>query len=198
MEGADRRREGRIDEAVPKADAAIERGDILGLKTGQFESRRARACIAQLRGDHEAVLDLAAQTEDLLEGTDESMFPIWWCPTTCRSLIATGKLDEAEQRLETTLEAAQRAGMPHWEGMALMVRGQLHVAQGNEKAALGDFDAAIEIFETLGSRLELARTLVVRAGLGANRADDIRMANELFEACGVSSAPHPSFSADAT
>jgi hypothetical protein len=24
------------------------------------------------------------------------------------------------------------------------------------------------------------------------------MANELFEACGVSSAPHPSFSADAT
>jgi len=189
--------QGRIDEAVPKADAAIERGDILGLKTGQFESRRARACIAQLRGDHEAVLDFAAQTEDLLEGTDESMFPIWWCPTTCRSLIATGKLDEAEQRLETTLEAAHRADMPHWEGMALMVRGQLHVAQGNEEAALGDLDAAIEIFETIGSRLELARTLVVRAGLGANRADDIRMANELFEACGVSSAPHPSFSADA-
>jgi hypothetical protein len=33
------------------------------------------------------------------------------------ALIATGQLDEAEQRLETTLEAARRADMPHWEAM---------------------------------------------------------------------------------
>ena len=123
--------------------------------------------------------------EELLEGTDESIQPVWMNPTRCQSLIASGQLDEAEQRLETTLEATRRADMPHWEGMALTVRGQLHLARGDEDAALEDLDAAIEIFEELGSRLELARTLVVRAEVGENRNDDIRRARELFEACGA-------------
>jgi len=172
--------QGRLDEAIPLADAAIERADTLGLTQGQLECRRARALIARLQGDHEAILDYTAQAEELLEGTDESLFPIWWSPLTSEALIATGKLDEAEQRLETTLEATRNAGMPHWEGMALKVRGQLHIARGDEEAARQDFDAAIAIFEELGSRLELARTLVLRG-----EDDDLVRARELFEACGA-------------
>ena len=172
--------QGRIDEAIPLADEAIKRGDILGLKTGQFESRRGRACIAQLQGDHEAVLEYTRQLEELLQGTDEAIQPVWMNPTRCQSLVATGKLDEAEQRLETTLEATRNAGMPHWEGMALKVRGQLHIARGDEEAARRDFGAAIAIFEELGSRLELGRTLVLRG-----EDDDLVLARELFEACGA-------------
>jgi tetratricopeptide (TPR) repeat protein len=177
--------QGRIDESVPRADAAVERGDILGLKTGQVESRRARACIAQLEGDHETVLAMADRTDEILEGTDESMFPIWWSPTICRSLVATGRLDEAEQRLEATLEATRRSDMPHWEAMTLGVRGRLHAARGDETAALDDLDAAIAIFEELGSRLELARALLLRAEFGGNSDGDNRRAIELFEACGA-------------
>jgi ATP/maltotriose-dependent transcriptional regulator MalT len=114
---------GRWPRRIPQADAAIERGDTLGLKTGQLESRRCRACIAQLQGDHKAVLEYTHQIEELLEGTDEAIQPVWMKPTCCQSLIATGRLDEAEQRLETTLEAARKADMPHWEAMALKVRG---------------------------------------------------------------------------
>jgi len=172
--------QGRIDEAIVLADAAIDRGDILGLKTGQLESRRMRAHIAQLQGDHEAVLDYAAQAEELLEGTDEAMFPIWWSSITCQSLVATGKLDEAGQRLQTTLEATRGAGMPHWEAMALKVRGQLHGARGEEKEARQDLGAAIAIFEALGSRLELGRTLVLRG-----EDEDLVRAREVFEACGA-------------
>jgi tetratricopeptide (TPR) repeat protein len=172
---------GRIDEAIPLADAAIERADTLGLKQGQLECRRARALIARLRGDHEAILDYTAQAEALLEGTDESIFPIWWSPLTSQALIATGKLDEAEQRLETTLEAARKADMPHWEAMALKARAQLHAARGDEEAARKDLDAAIEIFERLESRLELGRTLLLRGG-----EEDLQQARKLFEACGAS------------
>jgi len=172
--------QGRIDEAIPLADAAIKRADILGLKTGQLDSRRARAFIAQLQGDHEAILDYTAQIEKLLEGTDESLQPVWMSPTRCQSLIATGQLDEAEQRLETTLEAARRADMPHWEAMALKVRGQLHIARGDEGAARQDFGAAVAIFEELGSRLELGRTLVLRG-----EDEDLVRARELFESCGA-------------
>jgi tetratricopeptide (TPR) repeat protein len=173
--------QGRIDEAIPLADAAIKRGDTLGLKTGQLESRRDRACIAQLQEDHEVVLDLTAQIEELLEGTDESIQPVWMNPTRCQSLIATGMLDEAEHRIKTTLEAARKADMPHWEAMCLKVRGQLHVARGDDEAALDDLGVAIEIFEKLGSRIELGRTLVLRGNDG-----DLPRARELFEACGAS------------
>jgi len=172
--------QGRIDEAVPLADAAIERADALGLKQGQLDCRRARACIAQLQGDHEVVLDLTGQMEELLEGTDESIQPVWMYPTRCQSLIATGKLDEAEQRLKTTLEATRKSDMPHWEGMALKVRGQLHAARGDKGAARRDFDAAIEIFERLESRLELARTLVLRGD-----DENLIRARDLFQACGA-------------
>jgi tetratricopeptide (TPR) repeat protein len=77
--------QGGLDEAIPPADAAIERADALGLTQGQLECRRARALIARLQGDHEAILDYTAQAEELLEGTDESLFPIWWSPLTSRS-----------------------------------------------------------------------------------------------------------------
>ena len=180
--------QGRIDEAVLLADGAIKRADTLGLKQGQLDCRRARACIAHLQGDHEVVLELTGRMEELLEGTDESIQPVWMNPTRCQSLIATGQLDEAEQRLETTLEAARRADMPHWVGVALQVRGRLHIARGDQLEALKDLDAATAIFEELGSRLELARTLVVRAEVGESRDDDIRRAHELFEACGVQMA----------
>jgi hypothetical protein len=85
-----------------------------------------------------------------------------------------------EQRLETTLEAARKADMPHWEGMALKVRGQLHVARGDEEAARKDLDQAIEIFEELGSWIELGRTLVLRGG-----DNDLARARELFQTCGA-------------
>jgi ATP/maltotriose-dependent transcriptional regulator MalT len=75
-------------------------------------------------------------------------------PTTCQALIASGQLDKAEQRLETTLEATRTSDMPHWEAMALKARGQLRAARGGDEASRNDLELAIEIFERLESRLE--------------------------------------------
>ncbi len=88
----------------------------------------------------------------------------------------------AGQRLETTLEATRKADMPHWEAMALNVRGQLHVVRGDDESVRKDFDAAIEIFESLGSRLELGRTLVLRG-----EDEDLTRARDLFQSCGATS-----------
>ena len=171
---------GRLDEAAEIVDRWVARADALGLKVGKIDSRRVRAHINQLRGDHPAVLSNTAEAEAILEGTDEAIHPIWMSPITCLSLVVTGRFDEAEQRLETTLEATRRAGMPHWEGMALKVRGQLNETRGDSPTARVDFDAAIAIFEELGSRLELGRTLVLRG-----EDDDLQRARDLFKACGA-------------
>jgi len=101
-------------------------------------------------------------------------------PTRYTSLITTAQLDEAQQRLEETLEAARKSDMPHWEAMCLKVRGQLHSARYDEEAARKDLDAAIEIFESFESRLELGRALEVRG-----QEEDLHRARDLFETCGA-------------
>jgi tetratricopeptide (TPR) repeat protein len=171
---------GRLDEATELADLLVERGDALGLNAGQLVSRHARAYIALLAGDHEAVLKNTGEADKLLEGSDEEVYPVWLGPIAGQALIATGQLDEAEQRLKTTLDATRRFKMPHWEGLALKARAQLHQTRGEEEAVRKDLDAAIEIFEKLESRLELARALVLRS-----EDDDLTRARELFEACGA-------------
>jgi tetratricopeptide (TPR) repeat protein len=175
---------GRLDEATEIADRLLERADALGLNAGQLTSRNARAYVALLAGDHETVLEHTREADKLLEGSDEEVYPIWLGPIACQALIATGKLDEAEQRLETTLESTRRFDMPHWEAMALKARGQLHVARGDEEAARKDLDTAIEIFEKLESRIELGRTLILRG-----EDHDIARARELFEVCGAPTDP---------
>jgi tetratricopeptide (TPR) repeat protein len=171
---------GRLDEATKIADRLLERADSLGLNAGQLTSRNARAYIALLAGDHETVLKHTREADKLLEGSDEEVYPIWLGPITCQALIATGQLDEAEQRLATTLESTRRFDMPHWEGLALKARGQLHLARGDEEAARKDLDKAIEIFEKLESRLELGRALVLRGG-----DNDLTRARDLFQSCGA-------------
>ena len=80
----------------------------------------------------------------------------------------------------TALQTARTSDMPHWEAMALKARAQLHAARGDEEAARKDLDAAIEIFERLESRLELARALLTR-----NEGKDLERAQDLFETCGA-------------
>ncbi|MDX2436019.1 MAG: AAA family ATPase, partial [Acidobacteriota bacterium] len=171
---------GRLDEATEIADRWIERADELALKTGQIESRRVRAHVAELAENPTATLQYTGQVMRILEGTDEAIQPVWIHGIICEALIATGQLDEAERRLEENLEATRRAGMSHWEGVALKARGLLHRARGDDQAAATDFERAISIFDDLGSRLDLGRTLVLRG-----TDEDLERAREIFETCGA-------------
>ena len=62
----------------------------------------------------------------------------------------------------------------------LRIRGQFHTARDDGGAARKDLDAAIEIFEKLESRVELARVLEVRGG-----EEDLGRAHDLFQTCGA-------------
>jgi tetratricopeptide (TPR) repeat protein len=174
---------GRRDEAVELADRWLQRAESLGLKSGHAEALRVRAYVAQRAGDHRAAIDYALGNEEVLEGTDEAVSPVWLSAVICESLIAEGRLDEADARNRHTFEMVRGAGMPHFEGLALRVRARLHAARGDGAAARRDLDAAVAFLENLGSRIELGRTLVLRAGLSADPAEDISRARELFAAC---------------
>jgi len=178
---------GRIDEAVQMADRWLERANALGFKSGQGEALRVRAYVANRTADHDRVLAHAATAESLLEGSDEQVHPIWFSNIICEALIHTGRHDEAEVKINGTLEATRTARMPHFEGLALRERGRLAAARGGVESARTDLDAAVDILDQFGSRIELGRTLALRASLidGDDAEADRRKARDLFEACGA-------------
>jgi len=178
---------GRLEEAADLSDRWLQRAETLGLKSGHAEALRVRAYVAQCSGDHLAAIEHAEGNERVLEGTDEAVSPIWLGAVICQSLIEVGRLEDAERRNGHILEATRRAGMPHFEGLALKVRGLLHAARGDAATARADFDAAVAIFKELGSRIELGRTLMLRAPLrdGAEAEADRREARDLFKASGA-------------
>ncbi|HSO23892.1 MAG TPA: AAA family ATPase [Chondromyces sp.] len=178
---------GRIDEAVALAERWLERAAALGLKSGHAEALRVRAYVAQRAGDHRAAIEHALEDERVLEGTDERVNPVWLSAVICESLIAEQRLDEAEARNLRTLEMARKAGMSHFEALASRVSARLRAAGGDDGAARAELDAAVEIFDRLGSRIELGRTLELRGALteGAAAGADRERARELFEACGA-------------
>jgi tetratricopeptide (TPR) repeat protein len=171
---------GRIDKAKEYAENWLRIADDLGLKSGRFEGRRVMAVIAQLAGDDDRCLEFIAQADELLEGTDEAIHPAWTMPLACRSLVAVGRLDEAESKIGDSLDATRRGDMPHWEALTIRARAGLYAARGDFDAAGQDLDAAVAIFERIESRLELGRTLVLRGSV-----EDIERARELFERCGA-------------
>ena len=171
---------GRIDEAREYAENWLRIADDLGLKSGRFEGRRVMAVIAQLAGDDDRSLEYLGQADELLEGTDEAIHPAWAMSLACRSLVAVGRLDEAESKIGDSLDATRRGDMPHWEALTIRARAGLYAARGDFDAAGQDLDAAVAIFERIESRLELGRTLVLRGS-----AEDLDRAHELFERCGA-------------
>jgi tetratricopeptide (TPR) repeat protein len=177
---------GHLDEAAELAQVWCHRADALGLKSGQAEALRVQAYVAQRSEDHARVLESSSRAEAVLDGTDEKVNPVWFGSIICDSLIAVGRLDEAEERIRNNLEVTRAAGMPHWEAATLRSRGLLHLARGATESARDDFEATVTIFDDLGSRIELGRTLVLRAPLSTNPDEDLARARALFEACGAS------------
>ena len=92
------------------------------------------------------------------------------------------------------IEIAEFAGAPHYLGIDCRVHGQILVAQDRCDDALRSFARAIELFEKIGSRLELHRVQNQRAALHLAHGDtaqhdaaraDIARARDAFAEMGA-------------
>ncbi|PRA11897.1 LuxR family transcriptional regulator [Arthrobacter sp. MYb211] len=119
--------------------------------------RMARAEAARAQANHEEVL-LALEPIlrlDRSQGIDEPGF--WtWQDMYAEALIRSERLEEAEEFIAPLLDAAMKAGHNNGIGAFLGVRGML-------LAALGDIDAAREVFEQALLRLQGVGTAYHRA-----------------------------------
>jgi tetratricopeptide (TPR) repeat protein len=114
--------------------------------------------------------------------------PIGWYPVTCFWL---GRRDELAELLAANPLQINPAAPLRFQGDTWRAIGQAEALIGLPEKAAAAYDQAAEIYDQLGSRLDLGRILVYRGLLRksqddgeAARADWLR-ARSIFEACGA-------------
>ncbi len=172
------------DEVLGAADAA---NDILL----HWTSRWAAAYRHVQREEWAEAVRMLDEAAARLAGTDHRHGPLQFGPTYAEASLGVGRVADAARLNEAHLALAREAEAPHYEALALRVRGQIRAAQGRPDEAEAAFGAALAILEPSGARLELGRALYHRARLGHDlaRHDDARAdlarARDLFAACGA-------------
>jgi DNA-binding CsgD family transcriptional regulator len=87
--------------------------------------------------------------------------PPWQALEDVEALVASGRLDEAGERLAVRERDPRRDGNPWYSAAIARARGLLHGALQELDEAISLLDEAIGAYERLGERFELARTLVM-------------------------------------
>jgi tetratricopeptide (TPR) repeat protein len=101
-----------------------------------------------------------------------------------------GRIDDAKQRYEESLEVFRVSGIRRGEGMALMSLGKAHGATGEYDVGVAHCLSAIEIFREVGDRWSEAWGLLPLAELHKDSGDaaateaDLRSALEIFDEFG--------------
>ena len=181
---------GHEDEARALAERALADSAKLGLVFHQVEAHRFLA-YQDFRSERwEAVLERRATAQRILEGTDASNNPMAFTPMAAETLLALGRRDEAKPVIDEALERARTARAPFY--LALAKRAYARWLAGEDPAAAtAMLDEALADLEQHDSRIELMRTLRLRAAwrqaggdIAAARAD-LERARELAKRCGT-------------
>lgn len=147
----------------------------------QLEGRRALGVAALVAGDHAlAATHLQAVVDDVAAAGvgDPGSFPA--APDLVESLVALGRLDEAERELARLAELAAEQAHPWALAAAGRCRGLLLAAAGELAASEDVLRQAIEGFDTLHLPRDRARTLLA-LGKTQRLAQRRREARETLE-----------------
>jgi DNA-binding CsgD family transcriptional regulator len=119
-------------------------------------------------------LDAAVALLTPFERRSDEVGRVWGQATSARCqgllLAARGELDAAVAALDRSLEHHAALGMPFEHGRTLMVAGEIHRRERRKSVAKGHLDAALAIFDRLGSPVWAARAQLEIDRLGLRKA----------------------------
>ncbi len=139
------------------AKRAQQRGEKLGDISMVGTGNQALAYCYAMNGDWTAAGQLMDAVAVALKRSDTLMVPLLYFGFYSQVTLESGDLEKAEGIAGGNLTLAREAQSPHYEAEALRVLAQLRSVQGQREPAKELLDQAIQIFERLGSRLELGK-----------------------------------------
>jgi DNA-binding NtrC family response regulator/tetratricopeptide (TPR) repeat protein len=155
----------------------------------QWSVRALEARVALRRGD--ATTALAVSGEVAASSDTPANYALQAELTAIESLLALGRIEDAEHRLEAVSGRVEPGAMSGTWGEFLRLRGRLHAAAGRGTEAYHDFGQSVSVFDLLGegyqsalSYLELGR-LAAAAGARSRATRYLSDAATIFEALGA-------------
>ncbi|HJW91540.1 MAG TPA: AAA family ATPase, partial [Anaerolineales bacterium] len=130
----------------------------------------ARHCLARslaAQGDQEGPLRLAQEAFDSVANSENLLARLYAGLAWVTTLAEAGEPSQALSASEDYLALTRRVGARHWEGIALRCQAQACIGLERWPDATQALQAAISVFESLGSQLELGRALYQRARISA-------------------------------
>ncbi|MFL6280314.1 MAG: tetratricopeptide repeat protein, partial [Vicinamibacterales bacterium] len=181
---------GQHDEASRCLEKAREAyGPTIASRWYQWSVRALEARLALRRGDASTALAISAE----VAGSSDAP-PIYVLQAeliAIESLLALGRMDVAEQRLDSVSGRVEPGTMSGTWGEFLRMRGRLHAAAGRATEAYHDFGQSVSVFDLLGegyqsglSYLELGR-LAAAAGARSRATRYLTDAASIFETLGA-------------
>jgi len=186
--------QGDGDAAQVHAERGWARAQELGQLVLAVWALHAAGHAAMQRDDFADAMRWYEQYVPLVRETENALSRNLILGSAAEAFLAVGRVDEAAGMANQAIEIAEFAGAPHFLGIDCRVHGQILVAQDRCDDALRSFARAIELFEKIGSRLELHRTFRQRAALHLAHGDaalqaaaraDITRARDAFAEMGA-------------
>jgi DNA-binding NtrC family response regulator len=164
-------------------------GETLSSRWYQWSVRALEARVALRRGDATSALAVSAEVAESSDAP--AIYALQAELTAIESLLALGRIDDAEERLEGISTRVEPGAMSGTWGEFLRLRGRLHAAAGRATEAYHDFGQSVSVFDLLGegyqsglSYLELGR-LAAAAGARSRATRYLTDAAAIFEALGA-------------
>jgi len=181
--------EGRLDSAIPIAQACVDRAEETGASACLLASSWILGDAFHRQGRFEDARDVLKRGADVAMAVDRKV----WRPTLLAWLDASAQAlgDVVGDAWDEPLATARAIGNRVGEAGIIAKRAESAAGRGEVDAAITDFQAAAAIFEELGMRPALARLLratadTERAAGRAAAADaTLRRALALFEEMGL-------------
>ena len=169
---------------APAAQAHAERGwerarrlDQLVLSTWAL-SGVGWAALA--RSDIAAALAAYEQCVQLLRDTENNVARNFTLARAADAFLRAGRIGDAEAIAAQALAVAERGATPHYRALARQMQGRVLAGHERYDEAARAFDDAMAAFTALGSRLDLARSVLDRASVARalDQMDDARRGAE--------------------
>lgn len=189
-----RSHQGRLDDALPIAQACVERSKETGATACAVVSSWVLGDVYQRQGRLEDARSAFKLGIELSPAMGSGGF---WRPT-LRAWLGSNdpsapSSDPADPSWEESLELARQRHNRPGEAAILWKRGEARVKRGDPRGALGDFEASAAILEEQEARPNLARVLrgwgeaLLAAGQRGEGNEKLRRALELFSEMAIAS-----------
>ena len=180
---------GQVEAALEAARLSHQRGVELGQVFMFAAGNHALAYYHGMQGNWEEARQLMEAVEAIRSSTENRVVPILYYGVYALSALEMGDLEAAERIVQNNLTLTRQTGTTHYEAETACLLALIRAAQGMQEEAARLFEQAIAILESLGSRLELGKTLFYQAraqsawGEAQPARRSLQRAQELFEAC---------------